>query len=299
MSDVLTRMLGFKWREESFPISSMSISLEQGLVPHRFFNRDGADVEATGREALLFSATIPFRNGVAAGLSEEFRVLYPDGWKSFLRAMSDKTVGYLTHPELGQFQCRPQRCTTSWDPNKRDGCDVEATWMETTEFDDGLQTALNAPQAAAEYSAVRLDDAVAKDPSRFPKSPVYKPDLTDTLRAIGGIGDQVSLASGRVTGKLDQVLYRVKRIEEGFTKNSDPRNFTALQAISRLKTAVREMGTKLGVGNRTLAYYMTRKPSTLAGLADAIPAKIGDLMRLNTKLLRSPVVPAGTLVRYL
>lgn len=301
MTDVLTQLLGFKWRDVSFPVNEMSMALRQDLVIHKIFKKDGADVEGTGRAPLQFSATIPFRNGVARGPGEEFRILYPDGWRSFIAAMADGTVGYIQHPELGDVRCRVEECTTNWKSAGRDGVDVTASWIETTEYEDALLDALARPSpiAESEYAAIELDSAFRVAAEDLPKTPEYEPNFADTMRGISGLGDQASLASNRVTGKIDQVAYRVGEVKRSFARAGDPRNFGVQQALERMTEALRGIHNTLAAGKRAVSYYRAPRDITLAGLADLIPAKLPDLMRLNPRLLNSPVVFENTAVQYI
>lgn len=301
MTDILTQLLGFKWRGISFPVNEMTLTLRQDLVPHKFFNRDGADVEATGRAPLEISATIPFRNGVVPGLSEDYRILYPDTYRAFLVAMADKSIGPLTHPELGDMQCRPEQCSTNWTGTKRDGVDVTSSWMETTEFDDSLQSALAgaSPIAEAEYAALSLDTQFRLSAADLPKTPEYKPDLADTMRQISAMGDQMSIASNRVTGRIDALTYRIKNIKRSFARTNNPKNFPVQQAIERMESALRDVPKALSAGRRSVSYYRAPRDITMSGLAILIPARLPELIKLNPRLLGSPVVPVNTAVQFL
>lgn len=291
----------FTWRDVTFPVTSMGLSLEQDQAQHKPYGKDGADVEGTGRAALVFTASIPFRNGVVASKTEEFGVLYPTQWKAFLAAMADKTVGYLTHPELGEIQCKPQKCETTWDGNKRDGADVQAVWVETTEYNELLSDALSydSPITQVTLAALSLDSEIRLRPDQFPQTPTYTPDFGEFMRQLGGLGDQLSIASGRLTGQLDQLTYRVNAIKGSLERNGDPRNFTALQAISRLKENLRKVSNALGANQKTILYYRAPRDITFAGLADLIPAKLPELIRMNPRLLQRPVIPVNTAVQYL
>lgn len=301
MTDVLTQLLGFRWRAVSFPVTEMTLQLRQDLVQHKYFLKDGADVEATGRAPLQISATIPFRNNVARGLSEEFRVLYPDGFRAFLAAMADRTVDYVQHPELGPIRCRPEECSVNWTGMKRDGVDVTATWIETTEFEDSLQDALalQSPIAESEYAAIALDSAFRVADEDIPKTPEYQPDFSDTMRGIAALGDQVSLASGRVTGKIDQVAFRVSNVKRAFERANNPKNFPVQQALERMTAALRGIHNTLAVGKRPISFYRAPRDITLAGLASVIPANLTDLMRLNPRLMQQPIVLENTAVQFI
>lgn len=303
MADIplFSQLLGFKWRDVEFPVNAMSVSLAQNLAMHKPWGKDGAEVEGTGRDSLVFTATIPFRNGVVAAKSESFGVLYPDGWRAFLGAMADRSLGYLIHPELGEIRCKPQKVDSTWDGSKRDGCDVEATWIETTEDRDGLQDALEynaSPMAEVSLAALDLDASMRLPGNKLPKRPEFKPDLFDTMRQLTAISDQVSLGLRRVTGKVDQLTYRAAQMQQSLARVNDPRNWQAQESVTRMRSALRGLVRAMGGNDRQVHYYRVQRASTLAGIAALIPARLPDLMRLNPHLLQSPVVPENTAIRH-
>lgn len=293
------QLLPFQWRSVTFPVTSMSISLSQDLAAHKSWNKDGAEMEPTGRDALVFSASIPFRNGVAPARTERFGTLYPDAFRAFLGAMADKSADVLVHPELGEIRVVPQKADARWDGNKTDGVDVEASWVATTEDTDGLQDALATPSPVtqAQLAATSLDGALRLSADQLPKTREFEPSFADAMRGFQGIGDQIGLFAGGITGQLDALKYRVGEVGNAFARLDDPRNFAAADAVSKLKQAVAALSKSLG-SERTVAYYRAPRDITLAGLAAIIPADLNSLRLLNPRLLQSPIVPADTAVRY-
>src|SRR5947208_3808040 len=118
----------------------MEMDLEQDHAEHRWPDRDGAHVEATGRAPLVFSAKAIFRNGISTGRAENWESgkLYPDAYRAFIDAAADRTSGPLQHPEHGTVTCKLRSARVTWDANKRDGCDVACVWVETSEPTDEL-----------------------------------------------------------------------------------------------------------------------------------------------------------------
>ena len=126
-------------------MTQFSTSLAHDQVVHKWADRDGAHVEATGRQPLQFRAAIPFKNAVLPGPGETWGnlFLYPDTFRLFLTAFATRTSGILQHPELGPLRAKPHAAEFMWAANVRDGCDCTATWTESfddtvTEFQDVL-----------------------------------------------------------------------------------------------------------------------------------------------------------------
>jgi hypothetical protein len=312
-NDLFSSLLCVQWKGIGFPVSSFRHGLSHDLVEHRFMDRDGAHIEATGRAPMVYSARAMFRNGIAPGPSEAGRwtfPLYPYGWRDFLEAAADRSTGDLVHPELGTIRCKLRSAETDWSASARDGVDVEISWVESVDDADATLDALllaASPLAAAKIAAQDLSTFAFSDKTKAlaaaltgPKDPSGY-SLGDLLNDVQAAIDQGTLLERRIVGKVDQAINRADRLVEALNRLSAPQDWPGKRSAEvladSLATLRRQALAPLG-GAKATRYYVTTGPTTLARIAAAIGRAVSDIVAMNPDLARSPVVPAATLVRY-
>ena len=307
------------WKGIPFPTSQLRLSLSQDLAEFRYWQVDGARFEGTGMAPIVYNMTIPFRNNLASGRSEGWRSgqLYPDAWQRFLSACSDRRPGTLVHPAIGPVFCYLKTADTEWDPNKRDGVDVTAQWIQS--IDDSVQPIVPAVQAQAgmTMAAIDLDNAIFALTPR-PTNPIYKPNFADTIRSILAVGDHISLARKQYAGQIDGVIYRAKAIEASII-GATAGTLTAIAlypsapattgrallwpivtSCERLRSACYDQQRKLLASSRDMSAYVVPQRTTVAMLVVSIGGgtTLSDLMKLNPTLAGKAIVEAKTLVHY-
>jgi prophage DNA circulation protein len=296
--DVLSQLLAFKWRTVIVPVSEFTTDILQDHVEHKWPDRDGAHVEATGRAPLVITAKCIFRNGVIAGKSEQFNVvLYPEGFRQFFQACSIRETGTLQHPELGNIKCKLKSIRFRWHAGGRDGCDADAQWVESFDSDDQFQDVIARPSPVASVyiESADLDTQVMQYSN--PALPPQSSFLAD-IQAATAVFDTASLASKQIGGKIDHIVYRVQALEDAVSALRDNSAWPIIQSCERLKESLFELRKQQLVTQRTVGFYIVPKDQTLAALAAYLQTSIDDMMKLNIPLLDAPVVPRLTPVRY-
>jgi len=315
MPTILDQLREFSWKGISFPVAKVHFSLQQDLVEHRFWAQDGANVEATGRAPFTVSATLLFRNNLSRGRTETWGALYPTTFRQFIDASLDRTTGVLVHPEFGPMNCKLKSAEIDHVADRRDGCDVEASWVETREKENTSASAFTQQTqiAEVELAAFDLDGnlstlAAAAGISginsntysvTLPKTAAYKPNFADSIRSIVAVGDQVSLLSRQVGGQFAAINYRLNQIETSLQGAKSALNAVVLQSINRMRHATNNLQQKLLQKQRETRIYITPMIKTLASISvDVAGNTVGDLIRLNPTLVAFATVPRGTAVRY-
>lgn len=301
MASVLDLLRECKWRGIAFPISSLRTTLKQDLVEHKYWGQDGARLESTGQAPLTIEVVIPFRNGLAKAKSETWASLYPNTFRFFLLACSDRSIGIFDHPELGEIACKLSSADTVWDPNRRDGVDVHATFVQANvQNDTSSPLADPSPAAGAQQSGFDLDAAITTLKPPLPTTPVYKANFADSIRSVLAVGDQVSLLQKQVGGKFSELAYRAQQIENSALSAKSALMWPIIVACERIKHVANSSPRgKFLQQQREVSYYVVPARTTLAGLVGDIPeASIGDLIKLNPTLPANPSVLANTVVRY-
>jgi prophage DNA circulation protein len=300
MAGEFAQLLPCSWRDIQFPIASMSVSFAQDLVEHKYWGVDGASVEATGRGAMMISATIPFVNGIVPGNGEKWGILYPTTFREFVKAFGSRATGTLKHPEFGDIFCKPHTLEFSHDAQRRDGVEVRAQWVEThLDGDDSTLTDGNSPVTEAELAALDLDASKEDLKKLVPKAPEFEESFASMMNKITGVVDRVTVSASLATGRIGAVVYRIHQLEESVDRARTALTWPITDALERMKSSSHDVAAKLAAAERTILRYTVPAKTTLAGLQAALPsATIADLMRLNPILMARPDVPAGAVVKY-
>lgn len=292
----------FEWRSGTadavqFPVTQMSISLQQDLAEHAFWGRDGERFEATGRKSLVFSATIPFRNGIVPGPNEKWGILYPDGWNAFVVSCAKGATGTLGHPTMGYVSCKVRSMETRIDATKRDGVDVEVTWVETIAPDDRTDVNTLSAQSVS-VGALSLDvetSAAAIKGSLTAKGLLNqngKKTLLDLANSVAAIGDQAALGQLRAFGKVEKALAQVQKIDDAF---QDVGRFSS-ESVDRSSLRVRQLGDR-GKSVRDLLFDPT--PAAAAETVLAWPVR-EQAVKLENRLydLRKELLTTGQSIGF-
>lgn len=301
--DLFSQLLPMKWRDVEFPTAGFRVSLHQDLVEHKYAERDGAHVEATGREPLVFTARAMFRNGITKGPTESFPGnLYPDVWRLFMAAAADRSTGILQHPELGQISCKLRRADTVWDAGIRDGVDVDVEWVETTDAGHEVLNAITSTSPITDITIAGKDlDAslsITRPLTPAEQKSATEPDFADTANSVTAIVDQASLLNRRVTGKLDQLTYRAQVLTDSLDRVADPKQWSTKRSAERLKSGVNDLKDRLFTTGKDVTVFVIPTDSTISKIANTLQRSTNSIILLNPSLLKKPVVPRGTLVRY-
>lgn len=300
--DVLAQLSPPSWRGIPFPLVRLRNSGGHDHAHHKFCDKDGFHVEATGRNNLTFSATIPFRNGVIAAPQELWngRTLYPDVFRAFLAACADRTSDDLIHPELGRITAKVVSFDWDYVAERRDGVDFDVTWIETLDDGDELNgiIAQQSPVATAVTVASKLDDLVTTLTPPPPELANDTASFSDMMRSIQAIPDTAALLSRQAGGLLHRVASKVDRLIAALDRLDDVRLWPVRDGAEHMRATVVDMNAKLGVDNKVILEALVPTPTNLSSLARRLNNKIDDIIRLNPTLVDEPVVRSPTRVRY-
>lgn len=299
-ASIFEQLREFSFRGIAFPAQTTRLSFRHSHVQHKWADRDGAHVEATGRDPIEIDVSIPMRNFIAPGPMEKWTgPLYPTVFRALLTALLDRTTGLLRHPELGGLKCKPVSCDVRWDPNKRDGVDIDARFVESTDNATTIDTAIasKSPIANAVQTGADLDNQIASIPS-LPQTPPGTLSFADSMRSLQAITDQASLVSAKVQGTVNGVIYRLNVMENSAIAAKNAKYWPVITSCEALKSTLRDLQKSMLVATRSILFYVTPAVITLGQVSITTGAKIADLIALNPTLAASAAIPAQTLVRY-
>lgn len=314
--DVLEQLLEFKWRDVSFPVTEFDTDLEQDLTQHKWPNRDGAHVEATGRAPLVFNATIPFRNFISPGTAETWAsfvapnangdleagaALYPTVFRAFFQAMATRSSGVLQHPEFGPIQCKPKSARCKWTAQRRDGCDVTASWIESlddtvADFQDIL--ARPSPVSEAQVAASDVDSQIVEWDNTPVTGDGVPTTFTQDVAKVLSTFDMATIVSSQYGASIDALTNRVATLLSRVEAANDITAWPLISSCSRLQSSLYDVKATLLTSGQGVAIFVPPEDTTLAALAAITGSAMDDIITLNASLVRGPVVPAGSQVRY-
>lgn len=304
--DVFDQLLSAKWRDIEFPVTRMRVAIAHDLAEHKAWGRDGAWVESTGLAPQRYTFSAPLLNGISPGQNERWAALYPNQLRALLFAFQRKEVGDLQHPEFGSIACKAERIDMDWDAARRGGVDAELSFIETlTDADIELheETPVKEVDIGDLDSASTKADLKALLDAKGVALPPYLEDDTMSLGELAGkikaIADFPALLSYRAMGQLDALVYQAGRVADSASAARSALTWPIARQNERIKAAAHGLKDTILAGSKTIAFFTVPTATTLAGVARQIPdAKVGDLVRLNPGLMRSPEILAGTVVRY-
>ena len=307
------------WRGIQVPAASVELALDQDHAEHKFPDRDGAHIEATGRNPLRFRAKLIFRNNITPGKKESWPsgILYPLQFRAFLEAAADRSSGEFVHPELGPITCKLKSFNVRWDAMTRDGVDADAEWVESTDKPEDLAAIIGTYSAASasQAAAADLDTYAINKVAPFYTPPVdaqtfttaqpsslapppFEPSFGDAMRQIQGVFDQYTLLSKKAGGQVDHIIYRVNALSDSVASAKDVTMWAPRQSLEKMKSALYELKKQILTSNRKISFYQVPAPTTLAAIAAFLHAPIADLLKLNPLLAQAPSVQPFSIVRY-
>ena len=290
--------LPFAWKGIHAPIVTLKTSMRHDLAQHRMWKRDGANVESTGRAPLQFHATIPFLQTIAPAANEQWKDLYPGTFRKFLAESAKGTTGVLSHPTLGDINCKLESFEASL---VRGGYESEVVWVETlTDDDQANSLAYDSPlSTASNYSLALTEQLKTAEDLKLPKFPNYGDrTLDDDLREIAGLINSVGLTGSRAFGKIDAFIYRINNIERAVKYSTNVFHIGIVQNTQRVKDAMRALKKDVLNKRRKTVLYYVRRPMTLSNVVREAGDNLNEIIELNPSLLSQAIIQPNTVVRY-
>ena len=292
-----------KWRGISVPIINVQTEVQQNLVQHKYPDRNGAHIEATGRAPLIITAKAVFYNFTSRGKGEtwSYGTLFPGTFKKFIDACADRTAGVLQHPILGALDVVCQRATYDLTGERRDGVIVDVSWIETIKNENEANKTTSSSTAPADAAA--LDDALNKLPAAFLKPlPTNRPlsflDLIDKVKAFV---DTATLAGQKLLAQIDHVLYHINNLLFSLRRINSVLVANIIQKAQALKASTHEIRQNVASSTAILtgsATYQVPADTTMGALVSLLGNPVSMLIKMNMKVAAKPIIPKGTIIRY-
>lgn len=295
--DVLSTTPLAKWRDVEFVCGPISWRFDQQHAVHTYPDRDAGYVESTGRNPMTLTFTAIFRRGVVG--EGGGRNAFPDNFFAFQAACADRTAGQLVHPILGTLKVKCQSFQPNADPMRRDGVDVEVSFIEATDREDELAALLGQKSAlGSAYDGARsFDDAypnLSPEPPALPES--MKPSLLDSIKQLSGALAQARLGVGNLISKIDGLANAVSDLTDQISAADDPKNYAAVAALEKVFASLVKLRQEAQKRTRPFRPVILPRGMSVAEAAAQYGTPVSDFCRLNPLVASADLIPPGTQV---
>lgn len=294
--DIARNLLQASFRAVEFESGAWTFGFDQAHAAHLYPDRDAGFIEGSGRNPATYTFTAYFRNGIG-GMKD---ILFPTRWQKFVGAMADRTTGTLQQPALGKLKVKPVRCETTFDPEKRDGVDVQCSFIETSDAEDELSALLKgaSPMAVAIAAAGDVDAACAiiTPKPEYPES--LSPSLLDTMKGISGSLDMFKRGIGNIGAGIDNTLGGINSLAHSVESLSanDPNIVHAIRSINRAFDALVNVASTATTSGKKITRATVKGDATMDAVAGFFAMSVDELGRLNPRLGLKSRVFKGTII---
>jgi hypothetical protein len=291
--DILKLLPRFSWRRLEYPLAGRSVGFAHDTVPHKLEFRNGEFHDQTGARGMVFNYTIPMREGIAVG---PYRNLFARMLTQLLKDFQDKTPGDLIDPVYGVKRCVPGEWRDDTDPRKRDGTDLQLSFVHDPDINKvDPETNKQLVSLSGVQSESGALDQELKTIS-WEQEPSPEPTV-DIFGAVSGFSSQITNEADRVAAALDDLTFRLEKTEASLDKLENPQNWRARDSVRRHREAVTRVAKNYGNPNKKIQQVTTNAIKTVSVVAAEAGMTVLELIKLNPKLARAPVVGAGTVIR--
>ncbi|MFA4900910.1 MAG: hypothetical protein WC563_15435 [Brevundimonas sp.] len=291
--DILASLKPLKFRGIEVPCLSNSIKVGQNLVEHNQYGVAGGEQENTCRKSAHLSFTIPFRAGIVWKPS-----LYPKVMRDFWNACCDGTTGPLSHPEFGLMDVKVGDFDLTWQPNARDGADMNVSFVETIE--KGLRIELSASSPIT-YASSIADELEKLGP--MVKLPSFDNSTGTTLKGalakIKGAMLLAQMSAASLLGDIESTIGGVNNLIDFASSLTDPAAWPVVAGLKNIVSALMQIETQLGTDagkKKKLEIKYTTTDASPTLVASQFGTNLEDLFKANPSLAILDPVPSGTMV---
>jgi hypothetical protein len=307
MPDMLAQLHDASWRGILFPFTGQrEYGFQHEQERHRFVFKDEQLIESLGRENPTYRYVCPFREDLArAPWVNLFSKVYPQ----FLQACLDRSNGILDDPIHGPVQCKVASMHEVLDVGKKDGIDVEVTFILSPDEDfnrEEIGSELANLQTAQGYQdffdreARKLDPATLAAIAALNKG--SEKARVDPLTAATGALNQIEAMGNKAQAAVGDLAFKMNRFEESVGRLAHPNLTPIRMAARKLALAANDLSAQLLTGKgarpRPVRIYTVPSDSGVVALAAQLGMGLQEFLRLNPLAARQPKVTKGTQVSY-
>lgn len=287
-----------------FPTENTRESYRNRIVRHKRYKRDGARLEDTYSEAIVWTITIAAYNSDDHEEEVNGSDFYPTELNKLLDSFTVHETGTLTTLTRGPRRCRAESYDRSEDKATIDSAAVVLTFVEDNE--DDAETSNWAAPTAASIVVKTAEDAV-----RALEEEGVGSDAAASLNEMAGAIESYASAPGEFVGDLEAkaslLSSTVDKIENAHTSLSeevgdetsalltDPGASRAGKLMRKLSDVAQKASSQK-VAPPLVVPKTFPHDLSLFDIAPGVPMSVEDIIQLNPGL--DPFfVPAGTPIK--
>lgn len=277
-----------RWRGLTAPEYDVaSFDWDTGQAKRRYPGIDGAGHASVGRDAFPLTFRLYFLNSLTA---DAFPMLWDEWWPK----LRDGEAGEMVHPLLGPVVAKALGGTVNVEARTTAGVIVDVRFEEHLEDPNEaieLETTQVSVRAAAEAAKAAMDAQDIPWPDGAP--------ATDILDAIDMVESALYSATLTLEGFANQILGEIEGIISLTEALQDHENHPVTDALKTLYVGLYDMAAQGdAAAARATSTATAQHATTIDGIARRHSNTVAEIMTLNSGLLGSPVVDAGTTYRF-
>ena len=272
------------------PYDMANFSGSFSLAEKRYPYIDGALYDNVGRDPIPMQFQLYFLNT----LGEE---LFPDLFEKWVNGVIlNGSAAELEHPILGPINAMPKSWSVELSAQATSGLVMNVTFVESIENPD------NATSSIINIEAVDVRDAAKAADADYSKLNLKWPDgarTTSLSNLVGQVEGFIFSNTLTAAGMIHQAVGFVGDLINIVDLKPTNANWALRNNLLATWNGLKEMGDKLSLGSeRTVGERTYDISVSLDSVASEVGNTVGEIMTLNTALVGSPMVPAGTTIRY-
>lgn len=298
-ANIIAGLPPLRWRGyDAPPYSLVTFEVENNLAPRSVPYVDDEIHDNTGRKSYPMTARLYFVNTVGGGTVNGMR-LFPDYWNIW-RDLLDGEAGELEHPVLGPVRARVKNAKGEIRAEMRAGVIIDIAWTSTLEDPSTLNflADLQIDHMALATAAGKAAYAVGVYYPAPTTARAVAPTEADIFNAVSAALSGAFGASRAAIAKINQVIGKVGTMINLVQALDSAPAWPALDLLTSLWASLNTVAGRLSKAVRAVASVVTAAPTTLDAFAIAKGNSLQDVMGLNLRALRAPIVPKGTTLVY-
>lgn len=285
------------FRGIEFPVIRRTYGFHHEKAKDRFVQTRVEHVQALGRSNPTWAYDIP---GIEELNSWRWANWFSKTYERFLDAFSDESEGELVDAINGPQVVQPVVWQDVLEASRPQGVAIHVEFVLSPPEDQLEQVgrrAVDFTTVVAQAGFLEKELAAALTPETRERLRVLglqppEPRL-DLFGAIGAIGDQLTLASNRLSANVEDFVSRFDSMKNSFDRLGTETAAQSRLLASRLEGAARDI-SQAGRPKRPVTVVQVARPGGRVAVAAAYKMSATDLLDLNPQIAGEPTIAAGT-----
>jgi hypothetical protein len=293
MTDILSQLPYLQYDGVIVPCEQNDLSFQHGLARHGQHGTDGELLEPTGRSSATMRFRIPFRTGIVFAVAGQ--PLFPETFTDFWNACLNGEPKKLLHPAFGVLQAACSSFSVVFDPNKRDGYDVDVEFVESVDEVSALSEAnpagpiKRAVQLAAEFDEIKgtIDPEPEYDDGKTT-------DIFTAMKQLEGFIDLAQMSFQDCLGRINAAIDAVNGMIDTLDKAVSAPEQAVNNLLRSIEAALQDTKEKLSPSKKRVEYVVAERDIAVSDAASKSGMALDEFFKMNPKFAGKETIPAGS-----